>query len=229
MRYAGPWSSPATACSLYIIAALLQVPDGLMAAYESQSEEEEMDEICGTLVQSRHCLQAIQAETRLNIQQHRAVSFLGSAYTVNTYSSFDILKQITSWDNRDLDPPFFLVLRILGGLYRIPDQNFSISALGSKRSWIWIRIKEFKHFLPKKLSECSSLIRTFFPFRFLDLGVKKAPDPGSGGRKTSFFRMKHLTCEKSPQIPYFFCPKKMHIFRGLHDVSLFRPKSSSRP
>jgi hypothetical protein len=58
----------------YIIATLLQVPDGVMAAYESQSEEEEMDEICGTLVQSRHYLQALQAETRLNIQQHRAVS-----------------------------------------------------------------------------------------------------------------------------------------------------------
>jgi hypothetical protein len=25
---------------------MMQVPDGLMAAYESQSEEEEMDEIC---------------------------------------------------------------------------------------------------------------------------------------------------------------------------------------
>jgi hypothetical protein len=34
---------------LYILATLLQVPDGVMAAYESQSEEEEMDEICGTL------------------------------------------------------------------------------------------------------------------------------------------------------------------------------------
>jgi hypothetical protein len=40
---------PNAAYSLYIIATLLQVPDGLMAAYESQSEEEEMDEICGTL------------------------------------------------------------------------------------------------------------------------------------------------------------------------------------
>jgi hypothetical protein len=72
-----------------------------MAAYESQSEEEEMDEICGTLVQSRHCLQAIQAETRLNIQQHRAVSLCGTANnTFNICNSFDILKQITSWDNQ---------------------------------------------------------------------------------------------------------------------------------
>jgi hypothetical protein len=45
MKYAGPWSSPTAAYSLYIIATLLQVPDGLMAAYESQSEEEELDEI----------------------------------------------------------------------------------------------------------------------------------------------------------------------------------------
>jgi hypothetical protein len=29
--------------------ALLKVPDAVMAAYESQSEEEEMVEICGTL------------------------------------------------------------------------------------------------------------------------------------------------------------------------------------
>jgi hypothetical protein len=36
-------------------AALLQVPDGVMAAYESQSEEEEMDEICGAL----RCLQSV--------------------------------------------------------------------------------------------------------------------------------------------------------------------------
>ncbi len=143
MRFAGLWSSPATACNLYILATLLQVPDGLMAAYESQSEEEEMDEICGTLVQSRHCLQAIQAETRLNIQQHRAVSLCGTGHTVNTYSSFDILKQITSWDNQDLDPPFFSVLRIR---VVIPDHNFSIPDTGSKRSWIRIRIKEFRHF-----------------------------------------------------------------------------------
>ena len=45
-KYAGPYA----AYSLYIMATLLQVPDGVMAAYESQSEEEEMDEICGTLV-----------------------------------------------------------------------------------------------------------------------------------------------------------------------------------
>jgi hypothetical protein len=37
---------------MYILTSLLQVPDGLMAAYESQSEEEEMDEMCETLVQS---------------------------------------------------------------------------------------------------------------------------------------------------------------------------------
>jgi hypothetical protein len=37
------------------MATLLQVPDGLMAAYESQSEEEEMDEICRTL----RCLQPV--------------------------------------------------------------------------------------------------------------------------------------------------------------------------
>ncbi len=41
--------SPCSAYSLCIMATLLQVPDGVMAAYESQSEEEEMDEICGTL------------------------------------------------------------------------------------------------------------------------------------------------------------------------------------
>ncbi len=40
---------PAMHTAFYIIATLLQVPDGLMAAYESQSEEEEMDEICRTL------------------------------------------------------------------------------------------------------------------------------------------------------------------------------------
>jgi hypothetical protein len=84
MRYGGHWSNSGNAYSLYIIATLLQVPDGLMAAYESQSEEEEMDEICGTLVQSRHCLQAIQAETRLNIQQHRAVSLCGPAHNTVT-------------------------------------------------------------------------------------------------------------------------------------------------
>jgi hypothetical protein len=33
------------------MATLLQVPDGLMVAYKSQSEEEKMDETCGTLVQ----------------------------------------------------------------------------------------------------------------------------------------------------------------------------------
>ncbi len=31
------------------MATLLQVPDSLIAAYESQSEEEEMDKICGAL------------------------------------------------------------------------------------------------------------------------------------------------------------------------------------
>jgi hypothetical protein len=46
---------PNTAYSLYIMVTLLQVPDGVMAAYESQSEEEEMDEICGTL----RCLQSV--------------------------------------------------------------------------------------------------------------------------------------------------------------------------
>ncbi len=101
-----------------------------MAAYESQSEEEEMDEICGTLVQSRHCLQAIQAETRLNIQQHRAVSLCGTAHTVKI---FCYMKQITSWDNQNLDPPFFSVLRIR---VVIPDHNFSIPDTGSKRSCI---------------------------------------------------------------------------------------------
>ncbi len=81
------WFNPGNDYSLCIIRTLLQVPDGVMAAYESQSEEEEMDEICGTLVQSRHCLQAIQAETRLNTQQHRAVSLCGTAQTVNIYNS----------------------------------------------------------------------------------------------------------------------------------------------
>ncbi len=51
MRYAGPYAS----YSLYIIATLLKVPDGVMAAYESQSEEEEKDEICRTL----RCLQSV--------------------------------------------------------------------------------------------------------------------------------------------------------------------------
>ncbi len=51
MRYV----EPCAASSLYIIATLLQVPDGVTAAYESQSEEEEMDEICGTL----RCLQPV--------------------------------------------------------------------------------------------------------------------------------------------------------------------------
>jgi hypothetical protein len=43
----------AEACAayrLYILAILLQVPDGVMAAYKSQSEEEDMDEICGALL-----------------------------------------------------------------------------------------------------------------------------------------------------------------------------------
>jgi hypothetical protein len=44
-KYAGLYAAD----SLYILATLLQVPNGLMAAYESQSEEEEMEEICGTL------------------------------------------------------------------------------------------------------------------------------------------------------------------------------------
>ncbi len=153
MRYAGPCA----AYSLYIMATLLQVPDGVMAAYESQSEEEEMDEICGTLVQSRHCLQAIQAETRLNIQQHRAVSLCGTAYnTVNIYNSFDILKQITSWDNQELETTIYLRSSILfaffcvadpGGLYRIQDPNLSIPDPGSKRSRIQIPyIKKFRYF-----------------------------------------------------------------------------------
>jgi hypothetical protein len=47
IRYAAHWSNLGNACSLYILATLLQVPDGVMAAYESQSEEEETDEICG--------------------------------------------------------------------------------------------------------------------------------------------------------------------------------------
>jgi hypothetical protein len=42
MRYSLHWYSD-------LAATLLQVPDGVMAAYESQSEEEEMDEICGAL------------------------------------------------------------------------------------------------------------------------------------------------------------------------------------
>jgi hypothetical protein len=46
-----------------------------VAAYESQSEEEELDEICIALAQSKHCLQAIQAETRLPMDQDRAVRF----------------------------------------------------------------------------------------------------------------------------------------------------------
>jgi hypothetical protein len=51
MRYSGHWYS-----NLYLIAAtLLQVPDGVMVAYESQSEEEEMDDICGAL----RCLQPV--------------------------------------------------------------------------------------------------------------------------------------------------------------------------
>ncbi len=178
----------------------MQVPDGVMAAYESQSEEEEMDEICGTLVQSRHCLQAIQAETRLNIQQHRAVSLCGTAHnTVNIYNSFHIMKQITSWDNQDLDPPFFSSIAHPGGLYRIPDPNFPIPDLGSKRSRIRIRIKEFKHFLLKKT--LGKMIWNVHPGSGFFLPIpdpgywgQKAPDPGSGSRKTSFFRMKHLTC-----------------------------------
>jgi hypothetical protein len=36
-------------------ATLLQVPDGVMMAYESQSKEEVMDEICGAL----RCLQPV--------------------------------------------------------------------------------------------------------------------------------------------------------------------------
>ncbi len=59
MRYAGPYA----AYSLYIMATLLQVPDGLMAAYESQSEEEKMDEICGTL----RCLQPYIIATLLQV------------------------------------------------------------------------------------------------------------------------------------------------------------------
>jgi hypothetical protein len=51
MRCAGPYA----AYSLYIMVTLLQVPDGLMAAYESQSEEEEMNEICGT----QRCLKPV--------------------------------------------------------------------------------------------------------------------------------------------------------------------------
>jgi hypothetical protein len=42
---------------------LLQVPDGVTAAYESQSEEEEMDEICGTL----RCLQPYIMVTLLQV------------------------------------------------------------------------------------------------------------------------------------------------------------------
>jgi hypothetical protein len=53
MRYAKHWSL--AAYSLYILVTLLQVPDGLMVAYESQSEEEELDEIYGTL----RCLQHV--------------------------------------------------------------------------------------------------------------------------------------------------------------------------
>ncbi len=46
MRYV----EPCAAYSLYIMVSLLQVPDDVMAAFESQSEEEDMDEIWGTLV-----------------------------------------------------------------------------------------------------------------------------------------------------------------------------------
>jgi hypothetical protein len=104
MRYAGPCAS----YSLYILAILLQVPDGLMAAYESQSEEEEMDEICGTLVQSRHCLQAIQAETRLNIQQHRAVGLC--RLTDHTCSSCHCTGTFIKVVDHDPDPSFYFLI-----------------------------------------------------------------------------------------------------------------------
>jgi hypothetical protein len=39
MRFVEPCSE----YSLYVLATLLQVPDGVMAAHESQSKEEEMD------------------------------------------------------------------------------------------------------------------------------------------------------------------------------------------
>jgi hypothetical protein len=42
MRYAGHWSNSGNAYSHYIIATLLQLPDGVMAAYESQSEQEKI-------------------------------------------------------------------------------------------------------------------------------------------------------------------------------------------
>jgi hypothetical protein len=42
MRYAAHWSNPSNAYSLNIIGTLLLVPDGVMAAYEILSEEEEM-------------------------------------------------------------------------------------------------------------------------------------------------------------------------------------------
>ncbi len=54
MRYVGHWFNPGNAYSLYLIATLLQVADGLMVAYESQSEEEEMDDICGALPCLQH-------------------------------------------------------------------------------------------------------------------------------------------------------------------------------
>jgi phosphoribosylcarboxyaminoimidazole (NCAIR) mutase len=57
---------------LAIAVTLVQVPEA-MAAYESQSEEEEMEEICATLGQSSHCLQTIQAQTRLTMPHHTAV------------------------------------------------------------------------------------------------------------------------------------------------------------
>jgi hypothetical protein len=67
---------------------------------------------------------------------------------------------------------------------------------GSELSPSRIRIKEFKYFNPKKTKKwflwflstrkydpgCSSRIRKliFYPSRIPELGVKKAPDPGSG-------------------------------------------------
>jgi hypothetical protein len=58
------YAEPCAASSLYILATLLQVPDVLMVAYESQSEEEEMDETLrrfAVCIYWRHCCRCLTA------------------------------------------------------------------------------------------------------------------------------------------------------------------------
>jgi hypothetical protein len=84
-----------------------------------------------------------------------------------------------------------------GCLSRIPDPNFFHPGSASKN--LSILTKKWFLISRKYDSGCPSRIRilTFNPFRIPDLGIKKAPDPGSGSAthtsiSTAMFKAHHF-------------------------------------